>query len=165
MELKGYFNFLDYSPMFNWAFKTAEDAVSVAVHISAPIVQKFDGPISYVDQTLVKGIDKLEASAPIIKEQPQEIINQAKSKVLEVVQPKIDRVVEIKSVGQQKAASLKELSYKKANEVLASQYGSMCVKELDNTAVLAERLLDYYFPSSEVDDEDSDNRKNYYMKI
>lgn len=145
--------------MFNWAFKTAEDAVHRAVQITAPIVNKFDGPISYVDQTLVKGIDKLEASAPIIKEQPQEIVNQAKTKVMGVVQPQITRVVEIKEAGQLKAASLKELSYNKANEVLATQYGSMCVKELDNTAVLAERLLDYFFPATHSDDEEEDSSK------
>lgn len=148
----------DYSPMFNWAFKTAEDAMTRAVQLSAPIVQKLESPISYVDQTLVKGISRLETTAPIIKEQPGEILNQAKNKVLEVVQPQLNRVVEKKSAVQQKAASLKELSYNKANEVLASQYGNMAVGQLDNTAVLAERLLDYFFPSTEVEDEGDENK-------
>lgn len=143
--------------MFNWAFRTAEDAVHLAVQISAPIVQKFDAPISYVDQTLVKGIDKLEASAPIIKEQPHKIVDQAKSKVMDVVQPGISKVYGIKEAGQQKAASLRELSYNKANEVLATQYGSICVQEFDHTAVLAERLLDYFFPASQSDDEGDDD--------
>ncbi|CAO1389670.1 unnamed protein product [Diamesa hyperborea] len=147
----------DYSPMFNWAFRTAEDVVHRAVNFSAPIVQKLDGPINFVDQTLVRGIDKLEVKAPIIKEQPQEILNQAKSRVMDMVQPQLNKVCGLRVAGQKKAATLKELSYNKANEVLASQYGSMCVNGVDSTAVLAERLLDCYFPASTEDDLD-DNK-------
>ncbi|XP_021706400.1 lipid storage droplets surface-binding protein 2 [Aedes aegypti] len=93
--------------------------------ISAPLVHKFDGLLQ-----LVKGIDRLEVSVPIIKEQPQEIHNQAKSKV-------------------------KPYTEKKANEVLASQYRRIAVNGVDTTAQLVERLLDYYFPKCEGDDEDN----------
>lgn len=134
--------------MFNWAFKTAENVVKGAVTITAPLVQRLDKPIQLADQTLVKGIDKLEVKAPIIKEQPQEIYNQAKCKVIERVQPHINKVCSFRMAGQQKAATLKELSWAKANEVLATQYGTMAVSGVDSTAVLAERLLDYYFPRS-----------------
>ncbi|XP_055389634.1 lipid storage droplets surface-binding protein 2 isoform X2 [Condylostylus longicornis] len=146
-----------HNRMLNWAFRTAEDAVHRAINtaapIAAPIVSKFDRPIHYVDETLVKGIDKLEVCAPIIKEQPQEIYNQAKNKVIEVVQP----ICALRVAGQQKAASLKDLSWQKANEVLATQYGSMAVNGVDNTSALAERLLDYYFPKIENETEASDN--------
>lgn len=117
-----------------------------------------DRPIQFVDQTLCSGIDKLEAKAPIIKEPPQEIYLQAKNKVVDAVQPTLNRVCSMRAVGQQKAHSLKDLSYKKANEVLATQYGSMAVSGLDTTSALAERLLDYYFPKNENDTED-DNSK------
>ncbi|XP_021695195.1 lipid storage droplets surface-binding protein 2-like [Aedes aegypti] len=73
--------------------------------ISAPLVHKFDGLLQ-----LVKGIDRLEVSVPIIKEQPQEIHNQAKSKVLGMVKPYAEKVYELQQAFQQKAASLKELS-------------------------------------------------------
>ena len=150
--------------MFNWAFRTAEDVVHRAVNFSAPIVQKLDGPINFVDQTLVRGIDKLEVKAPIIKEQPQEILNQAKSRVMDMVQPQLNKVCGLRVAGQKKAATLKELSYNKANEVLASQYGSMCVNGVDSTAVLAERLLDCYFPASTADDSD-DNSEFIYIEV
>jgi len=140
--------------VFNWALSAAEDCVARAVTTAAPIVSKLDGPIQYVDQTLVKGIDKLEVKAPIVKETPQEIYNQAKSKVIDAVQPHIDRVVKFKAAGQQKAASLKDLAWQKANEVLATQYGSLAVNGVDNTTALAERLLEYYFPKSESDIEE-----------
>lgn len=148
----------EFSPMFNWAFRTAEDVVKGAVTFSAPIVNKLDGPINFVDQTLVKGIDKLETSAPIIKEQPGEIMNQAKTKVMDIVQPQINKVCGLRHAGQKKAATLKELSYNKANEVLATHYGSMAVTGLDSTAVLAERLLDSFFPKTE-DDDNEENSK------
>ncbi|XP_070508628.1 lipid storage droplets surface-binding protein 2 [Chironomus tepperi] len=148
----------DFNPMFNWAFRTAEDVVKGAVNISAPIVNAFEQPINYVDQTLVKGIDKLEASAPIIKEQPTEILNQAKTKVLDVVQPRIEKVCELRKSGTRKAASLKELSYNKANEVLATHYGSLAVSGVDSTAALAERLLDTFFPKNEEDESHEDDK-------
>ncbi|XP_014085434.1 lipid storage droplets surface-binding protein 2 isoform X3 [Bactrocera oleae] len=146
--------------VFNWALNAAEDCVSRAVVTAAPIVSKLDRPIQYVDQTLVKGIDKLEVSAPIIKDTPQEIYNQAKNKVVEVVQPHIERVTKFKTAGQQKAASLKDLAWAKANEVLATQYGSLAVSGVDTTTALAERLLEYYFPKGEGDvEEDNDNKQ------
>lgn len=145
--------------MFNWAFRTAEHAVHFAVNKSVPLVQRLDRPIQLVDQTLVKGIDKLEVTAPIIKEQPQEIYNQARTKIIQTVQPHISKVCNLKAAGQQKAASLKDLSWNKANEVLATQYGSMAVTGVDTTAALAEKLLDYYFPKTEEDSETDDNGK------
>ncbi|XP_055298522.1 lipid storage droplets surface-binding protein 2 [Sitodiplosis mosellana] len=146
-----------YNPIFNWAFRTAEDAVHLAVNTAAPIISTLDRPIQFVDQTLCSGIDKLEAKAPIIKEQPQEIYQQARNKVVDAVQPTLNRVCSMRAAGQQKAHSLKDLSWQKANEVLATQYGSMAVSGLDTTSALAERLLDYYFPKNENDAAEDDN--------
>lgn len=152
-QSQGYYDKVkDFNPMFNWAFRTTENVVKSAVTMSAPIVNRFDAPIGFVDQTFIKGLDKLEASAPIIKEQPGEIYNQAKAKVLDVVQPQINKVCAMRKTGEQRAASLKELSYNKAKEVLATSYGSMAVTGIDSTAVLAERLLDSFFPKTAEDD-------------
>jgi perilipin-2 len=152
--------------MFNWAFRTTENVVKGAVVFSAPIVKQFDTPISYVDQTLVKGLDKLEERAPIIKEQPAEILNQAKTRVMDVVQPQINKVCAIRKTTEKKAASLKELSYNKAKEVLATSYGSVCVSGIDSTAVLAERLLDSFFPKTAEDDlEDANSTLNYFLFV
>lgn len=152
-----------YNPIFNWAFQAAEDAVHLAVNTAAPIISTLDRPIQFVDQTLCSGIDKLEAKAPIIREQPQDIYLQAKNKVVDVVQPTLNRVCSMRAAGQQKAHSLKDLSWQKANEVLATQYGSMAVSGLDTTSALAERLLDYYFPKNENDAED-DNSEYFITK-
>lgn len=129
---------------------------------AAPIVNRLDRPIAYVDQTLVKGIEQLETKAPIIKDTPQEIYTQAKNKVIDVVQPHLERVVKFKAAGQQKASSLKDLAWQKANEVLATQYGSLAVNGVDTTTALAERLLEYYFPKCDTDVEE-DNGKQIYI--
>lgn len=150
--------------MLNWAFRTTEYYVKGVVHFSAPIVNKFDSPINFVDQTFVKGLDKVESLAPIIKEQPAEILNQAKAKVMDVVQPQLDKVCGLRKSGEKKAASLKELSYNKAKEVLATSYGSFCVSGIDSTAVLAERLLDSFFPKSEEDDLEDANSMSFYPR-
>jgi perilipin-2 len=138
--------------MFNWAFRTTEDIISRAAHLSAPIVQKL--PLQSVDRQACNLIEKLEVKAPIIKEQPQEIYNQARTKIIETVQPHLNKVCNFKAAGQQKAASLKDLSWNKANELLATQYGNMAVSGLDSTAALAEKLLDYYFPKSDTETDD-----------
>lgn len=129
----------------------------MAVNTAAPIISKLDSPIQYVDQTLCSGIDKLEAKAPIIKEQPQEIYQQARNLVVDRVTPTLNRVCSMRAQGAQTASSLKDLSYKKANAVLATQYGSMAVSGLDTTSALAERLLDYYFPKNENDTEEDNS--------
>lgn len=139
----------DYNPMFNWAFRTTEDIIQRAAQLSAPIVQKL--PIQSVDRQACLMIEKLEVKAPILKEQPQEIYQQAKTKIIETVQP----IINLKSAGQQKAASLKELSWNKANELLATQYGNIAVSGIDSTAALAEKLLDYYFPKTDVETDDA----------
>jgi perilipin-2 len=110
-----------------------------------------------VDQTFVKGLDRLESTAPFIKEQPADILNQARAKVMDVVQPQIDKVCGLRKSSEKKAASLKELSYNKAKEVLATSYGSVCITGIDSTAVLAERLLDSFFPKTEEDDSEDGN--------
>ncbi|CRK89629.1 CLUMA_CG003267, isoform A [Clunio marinus] len=148
----------DFNPMFNWAFRTTENVVKGCVTLSAPIVNKFDTPISFVDQLYVKGLDKLEERAPIIKEQPAEILNQAKAKVMDVVQPQINKVCGLRKTSEKKAATLKELSYNKAKEVLATSYGQICVTGIDSTAVLAERLLDSFFPKTIEDDSKDDDK-------
>lgn len=148
---------LGYNPMLNWAFRTTESVLKNAVTLSAPFVHKFDTPICFVDQQFVKTLDKIEQKAPIIREQPGEIYTQAKAKVMDVVQPQIDRVCVFRKSGERKAASLKELSYNKAKEVLATSYGAVCVSGIDSTAVLAERLLDSFFPGTNEDEKEDDN--------
>ncbi|ETN61915.1 lipid storage droplets surface binding protein 2 (lsd2) [Anopheles darlingi] len=144
----------DSNRVLTWAFGMAENVVCQAATISAPLVQRLDRPLHFVDQTLVHALDRLEVNAPILKEQPGEIYQQARTRVLETVKPHIDRVCELRSASKQRVTTLKDLSWRKANEVLATQYGCLAVNGIDTTASVAERLLDYYFPKTEEDSED-----------
>lgn len=145
-----------------WAMTTTESLMKNVMTISSPIVHKFDVPINYVDQQVSKTIGKIEEKAPIIKENPSEIYMQAKSKVMDVVQPQIDRVCGFRKQGEQKAASLKELSYNKAKEVLARS--SFIVSGIDSTSILAERLLDSFFPKTKEEEiEDNDESNSEYI--
>ncbi|EAT38930.1 AAEL009231-PA, partial [Aedes aegypti] len=130
----------DYNPLPSWAF--GRPRMWSPVPASTPRWCTFDRLLQLVEQTLAKGIDRLDVGAPIIKEQPQEIYNYSKSKVLGTVKSYTEKVCELQQASQQKATSLKEPSLKKTDEVLASH------------RLLAERLLDYYFPKCEGDDED-----------
>ena len=62
------------------------------------------------------------------------------------------QVCAARSYGENKALTLKELSWNKANEVLATQYGQMAVTGIDSTTAMAERLIDYYFPAIQPDE-------------
>ncbi|XP_050083449.1 lipid storage droplets surface-binding protein 2-like [Anopheles aquasalis] len=147
----------DSNRVLTWAFGMAENVVCQAATISAPLVQRLDRPLHFVDQTLVHVLDRLEVNAPILKEQPADIYQQARTRVLETVKPHIDRVCELRSASKQRVTSLKDLSWRKANDVLATQYGCLAVNGIDTTASVAERLLDYYFPKTDEDSEDTNS--------
>lgn len=138
--------------LVNWALNSTEGAIQRTAAVAAPLVHKLDGPIQLVDRTVVKGIDKLETTAPIIKETPQQIYEQTRTRVLETVQPHYEMVCALTAVGHEKAATLKEISVKKVNEVLTTKYGSKAVTGLDSTSALAEKMLDYCFPAAPSND-------------
>ena len=118
-----------------------------AVSLSAPLVEQLDKPIKFVDQKIVQGIETLELNAPIIKETPQEAYNQTKHKVFRTVQSKLTAANN--GPKGRKVASLKELSWKKSNDILATRCGSLALAGLDTAASLADRLIEYFFPESD----------------
>lgn len=66
----------DSNQLMHWALATAEASVSIAtkaVPIAAPIVKKFETPLSYVDRTLCFGLDKIEEKVPLVKETPNQV--------------------------------------------------------------------------------------------
>ncbi|XP_026474038.1 lipid storage droplets surface-binding protein 2-like [Ctenocephalides felis] len=57
----------------------------------------------------------------------------------------------IKEFGKSKVLSLKELSWRKTNEVLSSSYGLKALKGIDYASGILEGVLDSYLPLSEND--------------
>ncbi|XP_063226691.1 lipid storage droplets surface-binding protein 2-like isoform X2 [Bacillus rossius redtenbacheri] len=133
----------------SWTLSAAEASFLRALQQASPLARRLEQPISSVDQTLCKGLDLVEERLPIVKEQPEQIYKTAKTFVSSALQPARNTVSVVKEYGTTKALSLKELSLAKANEVLASRYGSMALSGFDNTAAVAEKYIDYYLPPVE----------------
>jgi len=69
----------EYSPaVVIRALEATESTGSMAISSSAPLLEKFAGPIQYVDQLACQTLDKVEEKAPIVKETPSEIYEQVK---------------------------------------------------------------------------------------
>lgn len=138
----------------HWTLSTAEGAVHRAVETIAPVANKFATPIHVVDMKLCQGLDILEQKVPVVKEQPAQMYESAKELVsTRVVQPVMQTATAAKQVN---VASLKDLSYTKANEILESRYGHMALTGLDSTSSIADSYLNYYLPEEE---EEAENER------
>ncbi|XP_018306866.1 lipid storage droplets surface-binding protein 2 isoform X1 [Mycetomoellerius zeteki] len=143
----------DSHHLINWALNQAEAglhyATATAAPLAAPLAKKFEGQINAVDQKLCEGLNIVEQKVPIVKKPPQQIYDAAKAVMSSSLQPTIEKLNTAKESATQQASTLKEISITKANELLNTQYGNMAVQGVDNTSVLANRLLDHYFPPVE----------------
>uniref|UniRef100_A0A146LUZ9 Lipid storage droplets surface-binding protein 2 n=1 Tax=Lygus hesperus TaxID=30085 RepID=A0A146LUZ9_LYGHE len=123
--------------IINYALGSAEGAAALAMTAVAPVANKFQGPIQYVDSTLCNGIDALQEKMPIVKEPPQQIIENAKNYVSN-------------SAAVGRVQSMTNVGWEKANEVLSTTtVGNMTLTGLDTTSSIADRYIDYYLPASE----------------
>lgn len=69
----------DSSGLLGYTLSTAEKSAAYAVGHSLPLLEKFAGPISYVDSLACKGLDRIEQSYPAVKQNsPQDIIKDAR---------------------------------------------------------------------------------------
>uniref|UniRef100_A0A1B6KW71 Uncharacterized protein n=1 Tax=Graphocephala atropunctata TaxID=36148 RepID=A0A1B6KW71_9HEMI len=131
----------------------AEGAVSRAVETIAPVANRLATPIHVVDMKLCQGLDILEQKIPMVKEQPQQILDNAREVVsTRVVQPVVHTAAAARQVN---VSSLRELSWSKANELLESRYGQVALSGLDSSSMLADSYLDYYLPEDEEEEENN----------
>lgn len=65
------------------------------------------------------------------------------------LQSTIDKLYTAKESAANQASTLKEISVKKANELLNTEYGNRAVQSIDDIGALIEALLDRYFPPVE----------------
>ncbi|CAK9799078.1 Lipid storage droplets surface-binding protein 2, partial [Anthophora plagiata] len=146
----------DSHHLINWALSHAEAglqyATATAIPLTAPLAKKFEGQITAMDQKLCEGLNMVEQKVPLMRQPPQQIYDAAVAVMSSSLQPTIDKLHAAKESATQQASTLTEISIAKANELLATQYGSMAVQGVDNTSVLVNRLLDRYFPPVEGED-------------
>lgn len=147
----------DSYQLLNWALSTAEysltKATKQAVPIAVPIAKKFKTPIHFVDHTLCMGLDKIEEKVPLVKEQPEQILENAYMLALQTVQPAVSTISHANDLIISQATSLKEISWNKVNQILSTHYGSVAVQSIDNTAIVVDRLIDRYLPPIESEEE------------
>ncbi|XP_066591427.1 lipid storage droplets surface-binding protein 2-like [Prorops nasuta] len=143
----------DCHQLVHWAFTFAENsltsATKTAVPIAAPIAKKFENPIHFVDHTLCLGLEKIQEKIPIVKEKPELIYANAKEYALQTVRPAVSTVSHVNELVLAQAVILKDASWNRANQFLATYYGLQAVKGIDNGAVIVDKLIDRYFPATE----------------
>ncbi|XP_031846178.1 lipid storage droplets surface-binding protein 2 [Nomia melanderi] len=142
----------DCHQLVHWVLTTAEASLSTAtkqaVPIAVPIAKKLENPIHFVDHTLCLGLDKIEEKVPMVKEKPEQILENAYMLALQTVQPAVWSISHVNDLITAQAVNLRDISWNKANQILGTYYGSAAVKGLDNTAVVVDKLIDKYFPAT-----------------
>nr|BAN20534.1 lipid storage droplets surface binding protein 2 [Riptortus pedestris] len=127
------------SALLTWTLQSAEGAFMTAMGAVAPVANKLQQPIHVVDDTLCKGIDVLQEKVPIVKEQPAQILETAKTVVSLAIQPKVSQI-----------SAFTTKSWDKANEVLSTtHYGNVALNGLDSASSTADQYIDYYLPAAE----------------
>ncbi|XP_076620910.1 lipid storage droplets surface-binding protein 2-like [Colletes latitarsis] len=147
-----YLRVKDSHQLVHWVLTTAETSLSnatkQAVPIAVPIAKKFESPINFVDHTLCLGLDKIEEKVPMVKEKPEQILENAYSLARLTVQSASMHITLANYLILSQASNLRDMSWSKANQILETHYGSVAVKGLDNTAVIIDKLIDKYFPAT-----------------
>ncbi|XP_063696035.1 lipid storage droplets surface-binding protein 2 isoform X2 [Culicoides brevitarsis] len=123
----------DFNVVFTKSFELAEKSYQTVVKMSLPLLMTFEMPISLVDNVLDKGLEKLEAKAPFVKDPPKNIYNNTKEIVMVVVQPPLNC-----------ATTILQYSKDQANNILATSYGNWAVTKIDNFSAGAEKLIDRF---------------------
>ncbi|XP_064474947.1 perilipin-5-like [Ornithodoros turicata] len=100
---QSYVHLKDFNGLLGYALDTAERSASFAVDQSKPLLEKFAGPLQYVDGLACKGLDKVEESFPLVKNPPEKIVAEAAN----FGRKKYDNAVEY---GAAKLDSLKQYS-------------------------------------------------------
>lgn len=129
--------------LLEWALSTAEAGVVLAAHTAAPYVAS---PLIAGDAKMAAVLDELERRVPIVTEPPKVIVETTKQAVLSRISPHVDKVCGARVAAEQRVASLKELSWAKANSLLSTAYGQKAVHSVDAGASYAMQLLDHYLP-------------------
>ncbi|XP_023948300.1 lipid storage droplets surface-binding protein 2 [Bicyclus anynana] len=129
--------------LLEWALSTAEASVTLAATTAAPYVA---AQLVAGDAKVAAALDALERRVPLVTEQPKVIVETTKQAVLSKITPQLNKVIGARDVAEQRVKSLKELTWAKANVLLATAYGQKALHGVDSGAAYAWQLLDRYLP-------------------
>jgi perilipin-2 len=91
------------------------------------------------------------------------VYDAAKGFVHHVFSP-MDTFSAVKDYGTEKARTYTGMGVNKANELLATRYGTVALSGFETTAALAEKYLDHYFPATEQELQGESGNFIYHMK-
>ncbi|XP_014485192.1 PREDICTED: lipid storage droplets surface-binding protein 2-like [Dinoponera quadriceps] len=132
------------------AFTTIEmslnTATKLAKPIAMPIATRLGNQIHFVDDKLCRGLDKIEEKVPLVKEKPEQIVQDTYILAFQTISPAIMGVSYINHMILEQAEILRDVTWKKTNQILDTYYGNTAVKGIVSTGVLIDNLLDDYFP-------------------
>jgi len=127
-----------YNELVGSTLARAEQSVAYVAETAKPVVLKLEKPITYADQYVCQGLDKLEAKVPVIKKSPEEIYSSGWGKFEEV-----------KKMGSDKVQVLRDYGFEKVNTALATPYGQAVVKSMDTAMDMTESAVDHYLPAAD----------------
>ncbi|KAK9294216.1 hypothetical protein QLX08_011106 [Tetragonisca angustula] len=147
----------DTNVFVHWAFNTMENVVDTMIEKSLPVAKLIEKPICTLDKTLCQGIDYVEVKLPIIKEEPEQIINRTKSFISECLKPAVETFTNLKKGTKHKVKVIKLHTYYKvhylrmyswqqADRVMSTETGISILKTVDSTTDFVELILDKYLP-------------------
>lgn len=129
---------------------TAEKTFLVAAENAKPVIVKLERPINFANNLACKSLDKLEASVPMIKSTPEEILAETKKLYDEtIIQPALSKYNNAKLYGVEKATAVKDYGVAKANLLLDTKYGHMLSDSFDDLLVKADGCMDTYLPRAD----------------
>lgn len=138
----------DRHKLLNWALTTAETSLTSAGIMAVPIAKKLENPIQFIDSTLCLGLDKIEEKVPLVKEKPEQILENAYTLAKKTVQPAVSTISLANELIISNATSLGVKSWCKANQLLETQYGDAAYRGIDSTVDVVDKIIDKYFPAT-----------------
>lgn len=154
----------------NWAFDTVENVVTTVLEKTLPVARLIEKPICTIDKTLCQGLDFVEVTLPIIKQNPMQILDRTKSIVSQHLRPAVKTFTDLKQETKHKVKVITLLTYYKvhylriyswqqADKVMSTETGINILKTVDNTTDLAELMLDKYLPAPQDEMQDSETER------
>ncbi|XP_043259022.1 lipid storage droplets surface-binding protein 2-like [Colletes gigas] len=143
----------------HWAFDVVENVVNNVLEKSLLLAKLMEKPIYTLDKTLCQGLDYVEVNLPIIKEEPNQILNRTKSIVFKHLRPAVKTFTDLKQETKHKVRAMTLLTYYKvhyfrvyswqqADKVMSTETGISILKTVDSSTDLAELMLDKYLPAT-----------------
>ncbi|CAG0881365.1 unnamed protein product [Darwinula stevensoni] len=129
-------------PYMGYGLGVAEAGMQRALHGVLPLVARCEVPLTMVDKMACKGLDVLEQSVPIIKEEPHQVLEETKAYVATKAKPTAEMVNAILKYGGEKFHG--SLQYG-----LDSKHVKLALKTIEQGLHLTDAFIAQYLPPDE----------------